>query len=112
MYKRQAEGGRIDVRFGLEEGELCLRVRDDGIGIDPAHIPRLTERFYRVDKGRSAERGGTGLGLAIVKHALKRLGGELEVISMPGEGSTFLCRLPLERLESPPVGALRAVGMD
>lgn len=110
--KYTGEGGSIDVRFGLDAGELRFCVRDDGIGIDPAHIPRLTERFYRVDKGRSAERGGTGLGLAIVKHALKRLGGELEVSSLPGEGSTFLCRLPVERLEEQPRGAVRALGMD
>jgi two-component system phosphate regulon sensor histidine kinase PhoR len=97
--KYTGEGGSIDASFGLGDGAVLFSVRDDGIGIDPAHIPRLTERFYRVDKGRSAERGGTGLGLAIVKHALKRLGGELEVSSRPGEGSTFLCRLPAERLE-------------
>lgn len=110
--KYTGEGGSIEVSFGLGNDAALFSVRDDGIGIDPAHIPRLTERFYRVDKGRSAERGGTGLGLAIVKHALKRLGGELEVSSMPGEGSTFLCHLPADRLAEVPPGALRAVGMD
>lgn len=69
-----------------------LEVRDTGEGIEAEHIPRLTERFYRVDTGRSRERGGTGLGLAIVKHVLKRHHAELEILSLPGEGSRFICR--------------------
>jgi two-component system phosphate regulon sensor histidine kinase PhoR len=97
--KYSSSGGHIAVGFGVEGDALVFSVRDDGIGIDPVHIPRLTERFYRVEKSRSAERGGTGLGLAIVKHALIRLGGDLQVESRPGVGSTFRCRFPLERLE-------------
>jgi two-component system phosphate regulon sensor histidine kinase PhoR len=75
-----------------------ISVRDNGIGIDPRHIPRLTERFYRVDPGRSSERGGTGLGLAIVKHILHHHQGRLDIASVPGRGSVFTCCLPAERL--------------
>jgi two-component system, OmpR family, phosphate regulon sensor histidine kinase PhoR len=96
--KYTAPGGNIRIVFEASGGHALLRVTDDGIGIDPVHIPRLTERFYRVDKSRSAESGGTGLGLAIVKHALKRVQGELQIESRPGAGSTFSCRFPLQRL--------------
>jgi len=92
------EGGNISVRLeALGTGELLFEVVDDGIGIDPEHIPHLTERFYRADKSRSVERGGSGLGLAIVKHALRNLNGRLEIDSYPDQGSTFSCYLPLER---------------
>ena len=74
---------------------LCICVKDEGEGIEPAHIPRLTERFYRVDKGRSRAKGGTGLGLAIVKHILIRHRGWLKIDSVPGEGSTFSVFLPI-----------------
>jgi len=77
-------------------GVLC--VRDEGPGIERRHLKRLTERFYRVDPGRSRERGGTGLGLSVVKHALGRNGGTLEIESTPGQGSCFCCRFPAERL--------------
>jgi len=103
-------GGGIDIRFGRVGEQVEFVVTDDGIGIDPVHIPRLTERFYRVDKSRSAERGGTGLGLAIVKHALIRLGGEMHVESRPGAGSTFRCVFPLERLLEEPAPASAALG--
>ncbi|HNE25893.1 MAG TPA: ATP-binding protein, partial [Pseudomonadales bacterium] len=73
-------------------------VRDSGIGIAPEHVPRLTERFYRVDRGRSRDVGGTGLGLAIVKHALSRHQAVLFVTSKQGEGSRFSARFPLERI--------------
>jgi len=73
-------------------------VRDSGIGIAKEHIPRLTERFYRVDRSRSRATGGTGLGLAIVKHVLIRHQAELEIESTPGEGSTFAVRLPARRV--------------
>ena len=73
-------------------------VTDTGIGIPPEHIPRLTERFYRVDAGRARATGGSGLGLAIVKHVLQRHGGTLEVRSQLGSGSTFTCHFPLERV--------------
>ena len=72
-------------------------VTDTGIGIAPEHIPRLTERFYRVDRSRSRDTGGTGLGLAIVKHVLSRHGGELQVTSEHGKGSTFRAVFPPER---------------
>ncbi len=85
-------GGDIRVRWyrrGREEA--CFEVVDSGIGIEPKHIHRLTERFYRVDVGRSRAVGGTGLGLAIVKHVLQRHQARLEIESEPGEGSTFRC---------------------
>jgi two-component system phosphate regulon sensor histidine kinase PhoR len=78
--------------------EGFLRVRDTGIGIAAEHIPRLTERFYRVDRGRSRDSGGTGLGLAIVKHALQRYGATLEITSKLGQGSCFSIQWPAERL--------------
>ncbi|MBP9034120.1 MAG: phosphate regulon sensor histidine kinase PhoR [Pseudomonadales bacterium] len=96
--KYTAPGGNIRIVFEADGEHALFRVTDDGIGIDPVHIPRLTERFYRVDKSRSVESGGTGLGLAIVKHALKRVQGELQIESRPGSGSTFSCRFPLQRL--------------
>ena len=73
-------------------------VEDTGIGIDPEHLPRLTERFYRVDRGRSRETGGTGLGLSIVKHALARHQAVLAIDSVPGGGSRFSARFPAARL--------------
>ncbi|HHS82947.1 MAG TPA: GHKL domain-containing protein, partial [Devosia sp.] len=74
---------------------INIRVRDSGEGIAPKHLSRLTERFYRVDKGRSRSKGGTGLGLSIVKHILIQHGGELRVESTLGVGSTFVVVLPL-----------------
>jgi two-component system phosphate regulon sensor histidine kinase PhoR len=79
-------------------GRPCFEVRDTGDGISPEHIPRLTERFYRVDAGRSRQAGGTGLGLAIVKHALQNHQAELVIESRLGEGSVFRCRFPAGRL--------------
>lgn len=79
--------------------QLNLHIEDDGVGIDPKHIPRLTERFYRVDGGRSTSVGGTGLGLAIVKHVLIRHNAVLQVASRPGKGSVFSCCFPISRLE-------------
>ena len=73
---------------------------DNGVGIENHHIPRLTERFYRIDGSRSSDTGGTGLGLAIVKHILARHEAELEIKSSYGEGSSFICRLPLSRAAS------------
>lgn len=75
---------------------IRVSVIDTGEGIDPIHIPRLTERFYRVDGHRSREKGGTGLGLAIVKHIVQRHRGRLKITSQPGQGSTFSVILPLE----------------
>jgi two-component system, OmpR family, phosphate regulon sensor histidine kinase PhoR len=76
------------------DNEICVSVTDSGVGIAPEHIPRLTERFYRIDRSRSRETGGTGLGLAIVKHVVQRHGGALEVESSLGHGSTFRIRFP------------------
>jgi two-component system phosphate regulon sensor histidine kinase PhoR len=72
-----------------------VAVRDHGPGIAPEHLPRLTERFYRVDVADSRAQGGTGLGLALVKHVLNRHGGRLTVESVPGQGATFTIHLPL-----------------
>ncbi len=96
-------GGRITVRWHTDRTGAHLSVRDTGIGIDPVHIPRLTERFYRADPSRHKETGGTGLGLAIVKHVLLNHDGNLEIQSRIGEGSEFICHFPRERLaERPP----------
>jgi two-component system, OmpR family, phosphate regulon sensor histidine kinase PhoR len=89
--------GRITLRLSRSDGEAVLEVTDTGIGIPPESIPRLFERFYRVDKGRAREEGGTGLGLAIVKHVAQTHGGQVEVESRVGHGSTFRVRLPLGR---------------
>ena len=91
-------GGDILVTWGLENGAPAMRVRDNGEGIAPEHIPRLTERFYRVDRSRSRASGGTGLGLAIVKHVLQRHQGRLEIASEVGQGSTFSCLFPAARI--------------
>jgi two-component system phosphate regulon sensor histidine kinase PhoR len=91
-------GGTVCIswRASPQGGEFA--VQDTGIGIDPKHIPRLTERFYRVDRGRSRDAGGTGLGLAIVKHSLTRHQGYLEVTSVVGEGSRFAACFPSSRM--------------
>ena len=88
------EGGKIALSWKRGDGDLQFSVLDSGIGIEPQHIPRLTERFYRVDKSRSRDTQGTGLGLAIVKHVLLRHGGRLKISSTPGQGSTFTASLP------------------
>ena len=72
-----------------------MAVRDHGPGIAPEHLPRLTERFYRVDVSESRAQGGTGLGLALVKHILNRHGGRLTIESVPGQGATFTAHLPM-----------------
>ena len=76
------------------EGRDRVHVGDDGEGMAPEHLPRIFERFYRVDRARSRALGGTGLGLAIVKHLARAHGGEASVRSAPGEGSTFTVELP------------------
>ena len=88
-------GGYVEVRLEEQDGSVRVAVVDNGIGIAPQHIPRLTERFYRVDRSRSREQGGTGLGLAIVKHILNAHRTRLEIESTPGQGSTFAFRLPI-----------------
>ena len=98
-YKYTPEGGEISIGWLLaEDGSAKLSVKDDGIGIESKHVTRLTERFYRVDSGRSALTGGTGLGLAIVKHVLLRHDSRLSITSKIGEGSTFSCCFPAERV--------------
>jgi two-component system phosphate regulon sensor histidine kinase PhoR len=94
-------GGRIRLSWRCVNGGWEYAVADNGIGIEAQHIPRLTERFYRVDRGRSRETGGTGLGLAIVKHILSRHQAELRIDSEPGKGSRFSVRFPASRLGSP-----------
>ena len=97
------EGSRIRLRWGRStdaDGAASgvLSVKDEGPGIAAEHLSRLTERFYRVDSGRSRDTGGTGLGLAIVKHALSHHGGHLEIESEPGVGSEFRALFPADRL--------------
>ena len=88
------EYSSIDIDWYQDTQGACFSVRDNGYGIEPQHLPRLTERFYRVDKGRSREKGGTGLGLAIVKHALARYEAKLSIESEVGKGSVFRCFFP------------------
>jgi two-component system, OmpR family, phosphate regulon sensor histidine kinase PhoR len=92
------ENGSVQLAWRLVDGHGVFSVTDSGIGIDARHISRLTERFYRVDSGRSRETGGTGLGLAIVKHALTRHQAVLDVVSEPGRGSTFSAVFPPGRV--------------
>ncbi|WP_353980444.1 phosphate regulon sensor histidine kinase PhoR [Salinicola endophyticus] len=92
------DGSCITLRWKPWHDGAAIEVEDDGEGFDPVHIPRLTERFYRVDKGRSAATGGTGLGLAIVKHVLLRHDAQLEIVSRPGMGARFRCVFPATRL--------------
>jgi two-component system phosphate regulon sensor histidine kinase PhoR len=89
-------GGRIECLARREDGGIALAVRDDGTGITRDHLPRIFERFYRADAARSREEGGTGLGLAIVKHVAQAHGGQVDVESRAGQGTTFRVRLPLE----------------
>jgi two-component system phosphate regulon sensor histidine kinase PhoR len=90
--------GTVRMRWWTDAEGAYFSVIDSGIGIPAEHIPRLTERFYRVDAGRSRGQGGSGLGLAIVKHALQRHGGWLDVQSVEGKGSTFTCHFPQARI--------------
>lgn len=93
------EGGRIELRWAWRaDGGAELEVADNGVGIAREHLPRLMERFYRVDGSRSRDTGGTGLGLSIVKHVAQRHGGEIDVQSEPGKGSTFRLTLPAMRV--------------
>src|SRR6185437_6690773 len=107
--KYGAAGKRVDITLTRSQThgglpEAAVAVRDYGPGIAPEHLPRLTERFYRVDVVDSRAQGGTGLGLALVKHVLNRHGGGLSIESTPGEGATFIMHLPLRTGGSPPAG--------
>ncbi len=93
-------GGDIRLSWGRRGAQAVFSVSDTGPGIEPRHIPRLTERFYRVDHSRSRETGGTGLGLAIVKHVLTRHQATLEIESEPGKGSSFSAVFPARRVKS------------
>jgi two-component system phosphate regulon sensor histidine kinase PhoR len=92
--KYSEPGGKVTLRIDRTDGRVQLAVSDTGIGIASQHLPRIFERFYRVDKGRSRELGGTGLGLAIVKHIVQAHGGNVQVESTPGRGTTFRIALP------------------
>ena len=103
------EGGRVTVAWRTrEDGSGEIAVCDTGIGVDREHIPRLTERFYRVDGSRSRDTGGTGLGLSIVKHVVQRHGGELEIQSEAGKGSRFSLIFPAARVRFPAPQAVSA----
>jgi two-component system phosphate regulon sensor histidine kinase PhoR len=88
-------GGAITLRLYRKDQEAILQVADTGVGIPHKDLPRIFERFYRVDKARSRELGGTGLGLSIVKHLVQGLGGRISAVSEVGRGSTFSLYLPL-----------------
>jgi two-component system phosphate regulon sensor histidine kinase PhoR len=109
--KYGAKGGTVRIEpkhipaLGRQAGRYTIAVIDNGPGIAPQHLPRLTERFYRIDVAASREKGGTGLGLAIVKHILNRHRGELAIASTPGQGSTFTVMLSEARANSPERGA-------
>jgi two-component system phosphate regulon sensor histidine kinase PhoR len=92
--KYSEPGREVKVAARRQHGETVISVQDEGCGIASEHLPRLFERFYRVDRARSRKLGGTGLGLAIVKHIVQAHGGHIEVASVPGEGSTFSIHLP------------------
>ena len=92
-------GGLITTEWSRTEDVAIFAVQDTGPGIAPEHLPRLSERFYRVDRSRSRETGGTGLGLAIAKHVIQRHGGELRIQSQVGKGSTFMLVFPATRIE-------------
>lgn len=96
--KYTPEDGSVAIRWWVDAQGGHLSVTDTGIGIPEEHLPRLTERFYRVDRGRSRKSGGSGLGLSIVKHALQRHGGRLTIDSIEGRGSVFTCHFPPKRV--------------
>lgn len=99
--KYTPDGGSIQIRWWADASGAHLSVQDSGVGIDNKHLPRLTERFYRVDSSRNASTGGTGLGLAIVKHVLLRHRARLEISSVLGHGSTFTCHFAALQVTRP-----------
>lgn len=101
-YAKSPEpSGKVEVRIYQSGGNAVIEVEDNGIGIPERHLPRIFERFYRVDRGRSRSRGGTGLGLSIVRHVVEKHGGTIAVESTPGVGSLFRINLPLAATASP-----------
>ena len=102
--------GRIEIRWFASDRGLHLTVADNGEGIAPHHLPRLTERFYRVNRDRSRGSGGTGLGLSIVKHVLSHHGGQLQITSELGVGSVFTCDFPAEARAEPSIAASARTG--
>ncbi len=109
-------GGKIEIRWYADDRGIHLAVEDNGEGIAPQHIPRLSERFYRINRDRSRGSGGTGLGLSIVKHVLNNHGGQLRIASELGKGSVFVCEFPRElqvepQTATPPNGFRRNVGV-
>jgi two-component system sensor histidine kinase SenX3 len=106
--KYSEEGGRVDLSISDDGDSVAFTVSDEGVGIPQREIERIFERFYRVDKARSRGTGGTGLGLAIVRHVATNHGGSVEVMSVEGEGSTFVLRIPNSQPVDPPEDASRA----
>jgi two-component system phosphate regulon sensor histidine kinase PhoR len=105
--KYTPQGGHVGVSArAAEDGSVVFEVADDGPGIPPEHLPRIFERFYRVDKARSREMGGTGLGLSIVKHLAEGMGATVSVASEPGRGTRFSVRIPFR----PPLPAAAGDG--
>ncbi len=102
------DGGTIQMRWQIVNGEGVFAVTDTGVGIAAEHLPRLTERFYRVDRSRSRETGGTGLGLAIVKHVVSRHQARLQVVSELGKGAVFSVLFPASRIVAPQASSERA----
>jgi two-component system phosphate regulon sensor histidine kinase PhoR len=100
--KYTPEGGKIEARWSRRGEMVCIEVSDTGIGIPENDLPRIFERFYRVDKARSREMGGTGLGLSIVKHLVQSMHGSLTARSTVGVGTTFSVCLPLAKLREKP----------
>ena len=93
--RHNPKGATVDIQAQQFADNITVSIKDDGVGIDPAEVPRITERFYRGDNSRNSSTGGTGLGLAIVKHSLNQCGGDLSISSRLGYGATFICRLPV-----------------
>ena len=94
--KYTPDGGHIDLSAAPAAGGIAVRVSDNGIGIPPEDVPRLFERFYRVEKARTSDAGGTGLGLAIAKEIIDAHGGEIRVESEPGHGTSVFVLLPYQ----------------
>ena len=92
--KYSGEGCTVKLRASRADSVTTVAIEDNGVGIEAQHLPRLFERFYRVDAGRSREQGGTGLGLSIVKHLVEAMGGKVSVKSEPGRGASFSFTLP------------------